>query len=464
MNNLSFYCRLSRFHFFLKSFFSSFILIFISSILLFSCKEPDEVGLDHITKQKLNVCFNDSVNITAYSSVDDSIKTNLTSVNLIGNIFDPVFGKTIASVFTQFQTPSANVNFGNNPVLDSVVLSLDYVGFYGDISKPLTLNVYEINDTMNYLNSYYAFSKKNVLPAKLGSKSFIPKPQDSIYVFDLISRKNMLFPPHLRISLDSSFGNKFLNADPAELANNSAFTDFFNGLYITADSASSGSSILYFDLYSSLSKITVFYHNDGDTAKYSYSFIVNPSCARFNSYNHFNYNSSDGNFKKQVLLKDTSLGNNTLYLQAMGGVKTKLVFPDLKNLIKDENIAVNKAELVLKPNISLNFDTANYKIPFQLALTRLTNDNKIIIPPDYYAGANYFGGTYNKAKNEYRFRISLYIQQLLNDNIVGDKCLYLIINNASANASRLVLFGPQSLPFPDNLRLEITYTKLGEKF
>ena len=454
----NFLMKKNNLFFVLSSQFSVLILCLVSCILyLVSCKEPDSVSLNQITGQKLGVAFTDTTKILAHSITDDSTRTNSTALNLVGNMVDPIFGKTTAEFYSQFQLTSTNVTFGTLPTLDSIVLTLGYNGYYGDVSVNQTVNVYEINDTMNYANTYYAFNKKNIYSEKIGSKVFIPKPKDSIKI------NGTKVGPHLRIKLNSAFGLKFLNSASTNLTDNASFIKFFNGLYINSDTTASGSSILYFNLLSTLTGITVFYRNTSDTTQFNYTFIVNTTCAKFNNFKHYHYDLAASDFKKQVLNKDTNLGNQVLYLQATGGVKTQILFPELKKLLNSGNIAINKAEFVIKPNIVLSGDTSIYKVPLQLALVRYSNLRKILLPPDYSAGASYFGGTYNKTKNEYRFSLSLYIQDLLNNRITGDRALYLLVDAASSNAGRIQLYGPKYL-YPQNMRLEITYTRLGIKY
>jgi hypothetical protein len=432
-------------------------------IVLYSCKESDIVGLKQVTGQKLGINFTDTSKITAYSVKEDSVETDGTSLNLVGNIVDPVFGKTIAAFYTQVLLNTTNVTFGTAPVLDSLVLALAYDGYYGDISASQTINVYELSDDLDATKAYYSVDKKKYFSTKIASKTFIPKPKDSIYI--MVNGVNTKIAPELRIKIDPDFANnKFLNASSSDLTNNTNFLKYFKGLYIAPDTTLQGGSILYFNLISTETVMTIYYHtiSGTDTTYLSYDFIINTNCARFNYFNHYGFNQANSDFTKQVINKDTSLGKQVLYIEAMGGTKAKISFPDLGKLVSAENIAVNKASLVFKPNISLSSDTSVYKLPAQLALIRIKKDGTTAVPPDYSVGSAYYGGIYNKTANEYRFNLGLYVQDILSNRITGDKGLYVIVNGASANAGRLILYGPQSL-YPQNLRLEISYTKLGFK-
>jgi hypothetical protein len=147
---------------------------------------------------------------------------------------------------------------------------------------------------------------------------------------------------------------------------------------------------------------------------------------------------------------DTTLGNQKIYLQCMGGVKTKIFFPYLMNWVKDYKIALNEAQLVFKNNDPENSLTP----PSNLSLFSITDEGKIDFLPDEYESELYFDGKYNNSS--YRFRITRHLQDILNE-IDPNNGLYLMIAGASLNAGRVVLNGPSNPQ--DSLRLRLVYTK-----
>ena len=87
-------------------------------------------------------------------------------------------------------------------------------------------------------------------------------------------------------------------------------------------------------------------------------------------------------------------------------------------------------------------------------------DNSTYLLPDYYEGANFFGGSYNTSKESVTFRISEYMQSV----IMGKKDDYglsLGINGGSYNAQRFVINGPEA-PEGEKMRLEVTYSIVNE--
>jgi hypothetical protein len=419
-------------------------------LMLVSCKREEEIGFEvQPSEDKIIVGFNDNSGILSYTIREDSVRTDETLLNLLGSSADPVFGTTTAGFYVQFRLPDNNVSFGTNPVVDSIVLTLAYSGgYYGDITTTQSVNVFEINETFSLDSSYYSNRRLACSNTNLCGDFFVPKPTDSVEF------GNQTYVPHLRLTLDNALAQKFLDASgTSNLADNPNFLLYFKGLYIVADPADINGAMLYFNLLSAQSKMTLYYHNDANDSL-SYNFVINDNSARINTFEHYGFSGANHDFQMQ-LAGDTSRGEQTLYLQAMAGTKTYLRFNNLKALLFDGNVVINKAELIITPNASLQGD---YTKPAQLTLVMLMNDGTLRFLPDEYYGAAYFGGAYNATTGQYRFNIATYVQYLMKYEDLTGKGLYLAISGASTNGSRLVFNGPGNAS--SNLSLEITYTKL----
>lgn len=422
--------------------------IFFLLVALNSCNKNEELGVNVLPPEDLlNVGYTISIPVTAYTVKDDSIRTDKTLYNLTGSFYDPVFGQTTAGTYTQFRLSTNDVNFGTNPVCDSIVLSLTYYSYYGDTNTSLTLNVFEIAEDFYADTTYYAYDELGVYKQNLANFTFFPRPSDSV-TLDSTS-----YAPHLRVKLKKTLGQKFINASGSSyLANNENFLQFFKGLYYTVNKVSSGGIMLYFNLTAALSKLTLYYHNDSDTNEYD--FVINSSCARFNTFNHYNFSQAASSLHNQ-LNGDTTLGDNLVYVQPMAGTRVHIKFPEALTLNNLGKIAINKAELVV------NIDETNitdYPPPDKLTLIKINSDGTYSFLPDYYYGDPYFGGSYNETKKEYRFNISTYLQQALINGSFNDRGLFMTVSGASIKANRAVIFGNKNTA--GNLRLEIIYTKI----
>jgi len=423
-------------------------------MVLMSCKKDGEL-FPEFNNENLTINFTDTLNIVTTLLKEDSIRTDIAGANLLGIYNDSVFGPASASFYTEITLAGSNVYFGDNAVIDSVVLSMKYVGetsLYGSIVAPMNIDVYRLSEQLSQ-SEYYSNAVLNYNTTPLGSLSFLPNLTDSLQVIQ--NGVTTMQSAHIRIPLSNTFGQEILDAgkDANVIADNTALKTLVNGLYITPSTnvtnttlAQNEGSILYLDMNSSLSTLTVFYSNDTGPEK-SYSFIINSESKKFNHFEH-NYTGTEIGKQLTNIAHDSTL----TYVQSMGGVKTKLMIPNLKNLASDGKIIVNKAEIIF-PVSEIGNNLA--AIP-TLALTGINSNNEATFLIDYFENAEYFGGTYNSTTKTYTFNIARHVQDLINNNTV-DYGMYLIATGSSVQANRSVL---NSFKHPSNkIKLNITYSK-----
>lgn len=434
------------------------LLSFVAVILLAtSCEEPDDLGQQIITRpgEKFSVQLSDTSSVIGHSALEDSIRTDETTRNMLGSMVDPVFGKTEASIFTQLRLSTNNLSFGTNPKLDSVVLILQYQGEYAlnPISKwdkLVRVSVYELTEKMERDSIYYSNQSIAFDPNAIGDITMLPRPLDSVMV------DSQMLPPMFRIPLSAAFGQKILNGSGTiYLSDNDNFIDYVKGLYIRAYNMNNRGSINYISLLSSYSRVALYYHNDEDTLVQD--FVINDNCARFNRFDHFGYSDARSDLQNQILNGgDTLLGASKLFIQPTGGIRTKIYFPFLQNWVDGREIAISRAELIIKGD-SREKTLNTLAPPSYLALVKIREDgSNAFITDQVTEGSDVFGGTYDADKNEYHFSITWHIQELLDGRSV-DRGLYLAVSGNAVNANRVVLGGSDS---DDRIRLVLTYIEL----
>ncbi len=419
-----------------------FFFILFSLAFITSCRKSDEtLGLEsQLQNDRINFEVCDTSLVIAKTIREDKIRTDETSLNLLGSYIDPIFGYSEAGFFTQFRLPSNNIDFKTNLSLDSLVLSLDYSGYFGDTLTNQIVEVYRITDNIYTDSSYYSNDAINYNPQNLATLSFAPRPKTKVKI------KSVLEEAHLRIKLDASLGNELLNASASgsnQMTSQEVFQQFFKGLYVKVTPVNNNGSILYFNLTSSLSKLTLYYQQD--TTDLNFDFVINDQCARINKYNH-NYT---GTIINDIL---NSEQNDKLYLEGMSGVKVKLSFPNIMNWVKENKIAINKAELIIKTDNSLTSE----ELADRLFVFGINEDltNKLIA--DHLEDETYHGGFYDKNNKVYIFRINKYIQDILNGNETNNG-LYLIVSGAAVSAKKAIIYGNNS---SEQIKLKLTYTRL----
>lgn len=433
------------------------VLTTLALIISACTKEADKIGLDiQPPGDRLHLFETDTITAVAYSVREDSVRTDELTYSLLGSYFDPVFGKVTSSIYTEIRLSNATLNFGDAPVIDSLVLSLAYHSIWGDSTTMQTFRVYEMTENIHLDSAYYSTTVTAYdFGNELGSVSVIPS-TDSIMI------DSVKYAPVLRIPLNQRLADKLLTGTSEDFVSNEKFRLFMKGLYITADpvDAIGTGALITLNLLTENTSLIAYYHNqEKDSLKYTFS--ITSTSARYGHYNHYNYQDADPVFRQQVIEGNTALGSDRIYLQPLGGVKTYLKFPSLNTLgsmIKSgemATISVNEARIFFtnaEPEFAL-------PVPSRLVLAKLTDaDGSTTFLDDQREGDSYFDGYYRSDPNHYRFRLSRYVQQRLLNPESEDLGIALVIPSASSVPERVVLNGSNTEE--GRIRLVITYTKI----
>lgn len=425
-----------------------------------SCKKSAEtIGNNMISGDDfIEVYHTDTVEIICHSYLD-SVATKNTTNALLGAMRDPVFGTTEAGFYTQLRPSVAGQSFGVNPVLDSVVLQLNISGYYGDTSVMQTAHVYQMTDTLSYAESYYS---NDVVATDAvdhaGSYMFHPHP----YTKGVVVGNDTIGQPVIRIPLSAEIGDMLLNMDTTAYSRPDLFKQHFPGLYVTCSPVAQNGAICYLNLTNnSFTALQLYYHNASTPEKpMRYDFYITSSDVFFNHFDH-DYTQGSPEFVSQLLDGQEALGQEIIYLQTMGGVKTWVQFPNLSHWtdsLEHSHLVINEAKLIL-PAATASMDSV-FKVPATLSLVGINADSSNYLLPDYYEGNAYFGGTYSSSTQSVVFRVSEYLQSVIMEKKenIG---LSLGINGSSYTASRYIVNGPEAVD-GNGMKLEVTYSIVNE--
>ena len=76
----------------------------------------------------------------------------------MGEIDDSKFGVNRGSFYTQILLTENNTNLGTSPVVDSVILSYAYSGYYGYLEEFTSIEVNQILEDIYKYSIYYSNS------------------------------------------------------------------------------------------------------------------------------------------------------------------------------------------------------------------------------------------------------------------------------------------------------------------
>ncbi len=399
-----------------------FSLSLIIGLIVFACSDPDTIGLE-IQPSSDSIIIS-SVNFEDFNSItesEDSLRTDETANLILGEIdaiSDPEFGANRSGFFTQVLLKENNIDLGTNPIVDSVVLSYTYSGYYGDIEAFTNLEVNQIFEDLFKDSLYYS----NSFEMPIGNI-------DNVGSYNL---SDNIEAPFLRVKLKNDFGQQILDLGNNILKDNETFLQEFKGISVLANAAN---TMLYLNPEGSDSYLKIFYHNDqSNLDTLSVEFELGGDAARINLFN----NKSLSNLNQHI---------DKMYIQSMAGYKVKISInnKDSIKLLLDRK-AINK--------VTISFDVADdsqskYQAHERLVLVRVNEDGENVFLSDLVVeGDDYFGGDLDS--DRYEFNITSYFSQLLNNDVYND--LYLLPAGAAVNANRTIL--------DKEIKLQIYYSEL----
>jgi hypothetical protein len=410
--------------------------------LIVSCKEPklgSEILPDGDNTQLLR---ESNLSLEIATEQEDSVRSDELSLNLLGAFNDPLLGEIRSSVYCQLRPAVSNIDFGAGATADSIVLVFPYKSFYGSISKLNGLqqfSVYRVREPFWKDSVYYSNDTLLRDASPLGQTSFIAPA-----LLDSVSVGGKKEAPHLRIPISIELAQEFLS-NQSSLANAEVFTEFFNGVYVSAETylpTGNQGAILDFNLIGG-ARIDLFYHNDSNDSLKT-SFIVNESSARFSRFNH--------RYADQVLqaLNNTETGKQQIYLHNMAGLRGKVRIPDLMQWKNNRNILVHQARLTVTLDESMQGEYAPNPL---LNIVLKDANGTLILTPDLLVGnTTYSGGEYNSSAKTYTFNLSRYLQSRLN-GLIEDEYFYIQPTGTGISSYRTFLLGNENPLGPINFEL-----------
>ena len=395
-----------------------FSLSLIIGLVAIACSDPNTIGLE-VQPTSDAIIISDTSSFSWQNSQtesEDSLRTDEALNLILGKIVDSKFGVNRGSFYTQILLTENNTNLGTSPVVDSVILSYAYSGYYGDLEEFTSIEVNQILEDI-YKDSIY-YSKIEI---DFNSADFV----------DAFSLSNDSANPSLRVKLKNDFGQDILNLGNDALKDNETFLQEFKGISVLAEASN---TMLYLNPNGTNSYLKIYYHNnESGTDTLSLDFELGGDAARVNLFNS----------------KPTSnlSQDDKIYIQSMAGYKVKISINNtesIKSLL--EGKVINK--------VTMSFDVESgsqleYEAHQKLVLVRVNEEGDNVFLSDFtIEGEAHFGG--NLENDKYEFNITRYFSELLQND--SYKELYLLPAGAAVNANRTIL--------NKDIKLQIYYSEL----
>lgn len=348
-----------------------FLKFLVLILFIYSC-EKDLISFESGVINSENA-INFSTNQLEFSIKNSSENLNPVQSNglpsyLIGSYSHPQFGTINSSFVGQLVPANYNHDFGENAVIDSVIMRIPLysrgveTSEDGDITyeidsvygeAPIKISIYRNNFFLRTFDPYseFGFSQKYYTDGSLSSSEFLnPSQLEGDLLFEIndfvpsaeqinlteidtstgepyVSQK---LSPSLRFKLnnpgDDFWETNFLeNDDNQVLASENKFKDFFRGMYIKAEQNNSDGSMMLLNLASSNSRITIHYSSENSIIVDDSADIIETNQQEYVlnfSGNLVNIIENDQLFNFSS--NDEELGSEDIYLSGGQGIITKL--------------------------------------------------------------------------------------------------------------------------------------------
>ena len=345
-------------------------------ILIYSCdKEFTSIDSDVISAENA-INFNTSsidYPIVASNLRLNPVKSNNLPSFMLGYNNNPFYGESKASFLGQIVPAEFSPSFGENVVLDSVVLTIPYYSrgvdtdddgnisyeidsVYGNTATKLYVyksNFYlrdfnpsgDFSDSQNYYSNGALSNSETINQSEIeaellyesgilgdGSDDFIPSSERiDLTLLDSLGESYVAssIAPAVRLKLNNPNDNFwetlfFENEGNPELINPNTFKEFFRGLYIKADGVNSEGSMMLLNFASSNTKLTIHYtsetstDNDTDSGGTSTETITSQNEYVLNFTDNL-VNIYENNFQVDVSNSNTVEGDERIYLKGGEG-------------------------------------------------------------------------------------------------------------------------------------------------
>ena len=282
----------------LKNF--AIVIVLISSFI--AC-DKDFVSLDSdiINNDNATHFITESMkfDVVTYTKKLDLVQTNNLPIYQLGVFNDAVYGTTTASVVTQIANEALEREFGENLVMDSVVLTIPYFSRSVSLTEegetlyeldsvfgetPIKLSIFENNyfirdfdpsSISNDRQKYYSDGSSGIdqisqaqLEGELlfESNDFVPSNKE-IVLKDTAGVITERIPPAMRLKLNEEFWvQKIIEKEgEPELSNLNNFKNYFRGIYFKAEANNSEGNLSLINFNNSSANIIMYYTIDDPT-------------------------------------------------------------------------------------------------------------------------------------------------------------------------------------------------------
>lgn len=451
---------------FLKRSINYPVIALLLLVITAACDKDMSVMLDNSTTGDVGVSFVDSFTVNTSTVQLRDMPTAATGSILVGKAALPNSGSVSSTSYFQIGFSNFTNDIPQDAVFDSLNLVLKPHSsryYFGDTTKIQEINVHQLSETLETKTITGGIQNQAIPVYVTGASLF--SDQQFAYTPDALG--TLQFNPRIRsidtldIRLNQTLGQNLfdlIKANDLRVSSNENFREYFKGLALVPGDDNT----------------VAIAFNDTIQVKINYSYVGTDGFKRTGAkslsivdrnfqYNNIEYDRTGTAF--ETLSPDggglaASATGGLTYVQSGTGVVAKLQFPSLKEFLQDDNISVNRAELVVETSSPTN---TMYGIPENLMLFVADHDGvpTSFLSTPYGTGiqqASYIPGNQMGGNGSYRFNMIVYLKNLKSSTIYDNTSLYLSTGTPALFSTLNTAFIATENEKP-KIKLNILYTK-----
>lgn len=330
-----------------------FLLPLFTLVAFVGCNKDISLSLGSSRDETIGLVPIDTFSVKVSTHLMDDIPTSSTGTILVGKNSNAITGNVTSTSYMRMGIGSvSNASLPDDAVLDSAILVLNpNKYYYGDTTQIQKISVHRITEEITPTQIDLT-KPADERPVFVSSAALFSKQK---FAYEAAPLGELSFEPHVK-SLDSisfKINNTLANElftmihnNDTRIQNNTDFQEYFKGLALVPDAQNTTligfKDTVYLQLHYS------FVNSEGVTKQGLQYFSMGSSSYQ---YNQIEADRSSTKFASMTLENPNISSAQTdgyTYLEGSTGVVAKISFPTLLDLVNDETIAINKAELVIE--------------------------------------------------------------------------------------------------------------------
>lgn len=446
-----------------------FRILFVCALLIgsstfYSCDKDTSLSLG-TTDESFGVISIDSMTVYASTYQLLNMPSAATNVALVGKSSQANIGTVTSTSYAGLVFESLTNDIPSNATFDSVNLVLTPTRsryYYGDTTQTQSIAIHRVTEQINTENITTSVDNFNTPVYVTGATIF----NNTKFAYEATPLGSQSFRPHIKtmdsvsVKLDQAFGkdlfDKFV-ANDWNVNTDESLRQYFKGIAIVPNK--NNTALLGLNDTIRMNLNYSYIGSDGFKKTGKKSLVTASKGLQYNNIQYDRTGTPYAQINNSNRELKSSATNNDVLIQSGTGLAAKINIPSLNEFLEQENIAINKIELIIEttgrnygaypaPNALMLLVENSNGIPFSYVTSPFTNTIQ---------SSSFIPGNESGVNGKYVFNLIEFVKKL-NTPLYKGTSLLLATSSPSLFNSANAMFIAKENGKP-KIKLNIVYTK-----